>query len=317
MGKKLDLKGKRFGRLVVVKYAGQNKHKKSLWLCKCDCGNEKIISAHCLRNSDTKSCGCYNKERVSGCLRLDLVGERFGRLKVIELAYMKDNKSYWQCECDCGNESVVMGSKLKFGHTKSCGCYRVDAMRESCMVDMIGKKFGRLYVICECGYSLEKHKKRVKWLCRCKCGNMVAVIGKSLRNGNTLSCGCYRKDRFRERNSAENNWNWRGGVTSMNQKIRDIIKKNRWVVEIFHRDNYTCQRCGVRGANLHAHHIILFSEIINFYNITAIKEASNCPLLFDVGNGITLCKKCHKWTHGFKNINKELIRSMEDHYVGA
>lgn len=53
---------------------------------------------------------------------LDLVGQRFGRLIVVKFAYTKNGRSYWFCNCDCGNEIVVGGSDLKCKNTQSCGC---------------------------------------------------------------------------------------------------------------------------------------------------------------------------------------------------
>lgn len=52
----------------------------------------------------------------------DLAGLRFNMLEVISFAYIKDSHSYWNCKCDCGNTSVVCGSRLVKGLTKSCGC---------------------------------------------------------------------------------------------------------------------------------------------------------------------------------------------------
>lgn len=57
-----DLSGQRFSRLTVIAYAGKNKHNRSLWLCKCDCGNTKVISSNALQQGTTKSCGCLNQE---------------------------------------------------------------------------------------------------------------------------------------------------------------------------------------------------------------------------------------------------------------
>lgn len=57
----IDLTGKRYGRLVVIERA-KNKGSKTAWLCKCDCGNEKIVSGDKLKTGNTKSCGCLNKE---------------------------------------------------------------------------------------------------------------------------------------------------------------------------------------------------------------------------------------------------------------
>ena len=57
----IDLTGKRFGRLLVVKRNGY-KGGKIAWLCKCDCGNEKAISSACLLKGLSTSCGCFRKE---------------------------------------------------------------------------------------------------------------------------------------------------------------------------------------------------------------------------------------------------------------
>lgn len=60
-----SLIGERFTRLLVVESAGQGKHGRSLWLCKCDCGNERIISTGDLKAKRRLSCGCLRKQMVS------------------------------------------------------------------------------------------------------------------------------------------------------------------------------------------------------------------------------------------------------------
>jgi hypothetical protein len=65
MGRHLiDLTGLRFGRLTVTKFVEFDKDNESMWLCRCDCGNEKVIRQGNLRrkNKPTKSCGCLSKE---------------------------------------------------------------------------------------------------------------------------------------------------------------------------------------------------------------------------------------------------------------
>jgi hypothetical protein len=55
--------------------------------------------------------------------RIDITGQRFGRLTVIEFI-RRGKRSYWKCLCDCGNFTVVFGGSLKKGVTNSCGCLR-------------------------------------------------------------------------------------------------------------------------------------------------------------------------------------------------
>ena len=55
---------------------------------------------------------------------IDITGKIFGKLTVIQLSEHIDRKYYWECKCECGNITIVEGSKLKNGHTKSCGCIK-------------------------------------------------------------------------------------------------------------------------------------------------------------------------------------------------
>ena len=58
MAKIKDLTGQKFGKLTAIKPVGKSKHGNYCWLCKCDCGNEKVIASASLLNGGTKSCGC-------------------------------------------------------------------------------------------------------------------------------------------------------------------------------------------------------------------------------------------------------------------
>ena len=62
MPKLLDRTNMRYGRLLVIRHAGKDKRNKHLWLCKCDCGNEKVVVADNLSSKKSKSCGCLKRE---------------------------------------------------------------------------------------------------------------------------------------------------------------------------------------------------------------------------------------------------------------
>jgi hypothetical protein len=63
--------------------------------------------------------------------RLDLTGERFGRLVALELAPRQKGRIYWVCRCDCGQQKTVSANKLMSGNTRSCGCLRSEVAAEA------------------------------------------------------------------------------------------------------------------------------------------------------------------------------------------
>ena len=58
MEKVRDLTGQRFGKLIATRCVGRDKYKNALWLCRCDCGREKVIPSRSLVSGSSKSCGC-------------------------------------------------------------------------------------------------------------------------------------------------------------------------------------------------------------------------------------------------------------------
>lgn len=63
--KRMDITGQKFHRITALEYVGNDKHKKSLWRGKCDCGTEVVVEGSALVSGNTKSCGCYNLEVCS------------------------------------------------------------------------------------------------------------------------------------------------------------------------------------------------------------------------------------------------------------
>lgn len=82
----------------------------------------------------------------------------------------------------------------------------------------------------------------------------------------------------------KNNPKWKGGITPETQQLRHSDRYIRWRKAVFERDNYTCQNCGGYGVRLHAHHPIAFEKLFG----TSFEK-----YIFDIRNGVTLCKKCH------------------------
>lgn len=118
-----DLTGKIFGHLTVIERT-ENRKGRTCWLCRCECGNLKAVTAHDLKAGKVKSCGCGNF--AGNRIRIDLSGKRFGRLTALFPTEKRDRKGsvYWHCRCDCGNETDVTESGLVHGNYRSCGCLK-------------------------------------------------------------------------------------------------------------------------------------------------------------------------------------------------
>ena len=161
--------GQKFHKLTVDKFVGFNKNSKYIWHVKCECGNEKDMLATEVIHGKVKSCG--------KCSIRESIGKRFGKLTVIKFVGFTNNHNVkFECQCDCGNITIVSLGNLKSGNVKSC--------RRCNTRDMIGRKFGSLTVV----EYIKGTNNPMKYKCKCDCGNEVIVSGVSLRSGNTTTC---------------------------------------------------------------------------------------------------------------------------------
>ena len=183
-----NLKGKKFGELTVIERGEDSKGKKtSQWWCICSCNEHKkiLIRSGSLKRGMT-SCGCKRIE--------DLSGKKFNRWNVVRrgpnLVYKNSTAARWWCMCECGNpqERLVRGTDLKKGRSKSCGCLLKDLDKSK---SELGNMYEKLTVI-ERGPN--SFRGSAKWWCRCECGNLKLILGASLRQGLTKSCGCAQKE---------------------------------------------------------------------------------------------------------------------------
>ncbi len=62
---------------------------------------------------------------------IDLTGQRFGRLRVVDFAGMGGPNRIWLCVCDCGAKTKVSTGNLRSGNTTSCGCFRLDRLEQA------------------------------------------------------------------------------------------------------------------------------------------------------------------------------------------
>src|SRR3990167_1911917 len=92
---------------------------------------------------------------------------------------------------------------------------------------------------------------------------------------------------------------WKGGLTLINKIIRESLESRLWREAVFARDGWTCQKCLVKGGNLHPHHIRNFAQYPG--------------LRFAIDNGITFCRDCHKLFHkiyGKKDNNVKQVNEF-------
>lgn len=114
--------------------------------------------------------------------KTNLVGQKFGKLTVLEETEKRTKAGLviYKCQCKCGNIVEVNSNHLRTRHTKSCGCQKNE------IDNLEGQKFGRLKVV-----SFNKRKKGYTWWnCHCDCGNDVVISSTALKRGSTKSCGC-------------------------------------------------------------------------------------------------------------------------------
>ena len=126
------------------------------------------------------------------------IGEKYGKLLIVKRAEDSNSgKRRYECLCDCGNTKIVAYGNLRNGHTKSCGCLRIEKTAErgrATIKDFIGQKFGFLTVIRRVeNYVSPKGSSKIMYECRCDCGNMTVVHKGSLARGDTISCGCMQR----------------------------------------------------------------------------------------------------------------------------
>ena len=125
---RIDLTGKRFGRLVVTEMDWAKSGTRCY--CKCDCGNELWVAYSSLQQGITKSCGCYKRDHAGEHSRTDLTGRHIGFLTAVERIPIPGGHTKYRCVCDCGNETVVDGPNWLSGSVCSCGCQRFKSKGE-------------------------------------------------------------------------------------------------------------------------------------------------------------------------------------------
>ena len=171
---------------------------------------------------------------VAATAIVDETGNRHGRLTVIEMVSSEGRGAHFRCVCDCGNEIIAPGNRLRSGSRTSCGCAR--------RLDIRGQRFGSLVAL----RSIEGGKEgETFWECLCDCGNThVAIVG-SLRCGNAHRCStCARQSKS---GSREQGGDWPNFRVVMSEYMTTARRRGRsWELSykqaraLFEGDCYYC-----------------------------------------------------------------------------
>lgn len=127
----------------------------------------------------------------------DITGQRFNDLTVLQRMHIKKGRTHWECLCQCGTTTIVESTKLKSGHTKSCGCLNAKSLRNRAF-DLTGQVFGRLTVLNRAAVQ----SGDPQWVCKCECGQTTQALTARLRNGHVKSCGCLVYDAMKKHGHA-------------------------------------------------------------------------------------------------------------------
>jgi hypothetical protein len=142
----------------------------------------------------------------------------------------------------------------------------------------------------------EAHKGKIPWKGKHHTKESKKKMSKS-QKGRKASEETRKK--MSESQKGEKSYLWKGGLTEANDTVRHGIDYRLWREAVFARDNWTCQKTGIKGGKLCAHHINNFADYPE--------------LRFAIDNGITLSRKSHDefhQTYGKKNNTREQLNEF-------
>jgi len=156
-----------------------------------------------------------------------------------------------------------------------------------------------------------KHGKSTKIYFCINCNKRIS----DYRVNKCRSCSAkqYSKQYWFIGQKGSNNPAWKGGISELTNLIRHFTKYNEWRTICFKRDNYICQHCKQIGGRLEVDHIKPFAQILNEFlskynqfsliedKWTLVRISESYAPFWEVSNGRTLCKSCHKKTATYGN----------------
>ena len=248
--------------------------------------------------------------------RIDLTGQRFGRLTVIsyneEISKQKKGV-HWNCKCDCGNETVVWSGNLRKGNTISCGCYNREKTKEQWQDEefrqMQSEKMRKMNIE---QWQDEEFRQKQSNGTKEKWQDEEFRQMKSEKMRETVK-EMWQDEEFRK---TQKKLHWKGGITPISTYLAKL--NEQWFNDCKQQANYTCELTGRVGGKLHTHHLKAFSTIVKeaheLHNIQVkpqVKDYTEEELHKleeyvtswhkDNSNAVVLCKEAHDLFHKAKN----------------
>ena len=283
--------------------------------------------------------------------RIDLIGQRFGRLTVISLneeISKQKRHSYWNCKCDCGNEKVVWGADLKRGRTNSCGCYnrqmQSDKMKERWQDEEYRQmKSDKMRELNEKRWQDEEFRQM-------KSNEMREMAKERWQDEEFRQMQSdkmkerWQDEEFRQIQSeihskinGENSSNWKGGITPISIYLRHLLIVKQWFNDSKKQANYTCELTGKVGYKLNTHHLKAFNtivleahelhniqihEIIGEYTKEELHKLEEYVVSWhkDSSNAVVLSEEVHDLFHslyGKGNNTKEQFEEFKERYLNG
>lgn len=270
--KKIDLTGRRYGRLTVLAPA-ENVGGRTAWLCRCDCGRETTVKTHNLRSGHTKSCGCQNgnggPRTALGLTYIDGTCVEMLRARTVRSNNTSGvpgvdwlaKKQRWRATICFKGKRRYLGSYEKFEDAVNArkraeeGLF--DAFLDVCDGKLPESNLKSIEEVCpplggeRCSQRMDLTGQRygkltvlapaenigsmTAWRCRCDCGREVSVMTAHLRSGHTESCGCKPKVTLIDGTSVEllRAKTLRSNNTSGVTGVEWAPKLNKWKAVIF------------------------------------------------------------------------------------
>jgi len=226
-------------------------------------------------------CLTCNKKFNALPSRIKIGKGKFCSLKCMGIA--KKNGIEQICQI-CGKKNYVKLSRIKKGGGKFCSrkcasVWQSKYKKGKNSSSWRGGEIKRICLICHKEFHIRSCviKKGGGKFCSTKCFGIWVSMNKR----------------------GKNSYLWKGGITPIIKQIRNSNKYKQWRQDIFIRDDFTCQKCGQVGGELEAHHIKSFSKLIQevkkYLPLLSLYEGAMIYTpLWNLKNGITLCKKCHR-----------------------